>query len=467
MGSAVYTPCHGRRIARNADARPPPRAAVGPRAPGLRRPGGNGPRAPAARPPAAFPAAAGPAPGVPRDGRRPRPRPTLKQLIGFGGTYTVDRRIQIAAVAGAVAFSALVLTSPSDPLPLPKPTAGTPASESVAVLATNLDQPRAVAVSGDGRVFVAEKGGAIRVVAPAGNGTALPLDAPLAVLRTPDGVFDGGLLGIALHPDFADNRFVYVFLTYVDGGGAGGGDRELRNKIMRITESGNRLQEAVTILDGIPASPFTNGGFIKFGPDAKLYAGTGAVSDGSHLPQDPGSLSGKILRINDDGTVPADNPFPGSPVYSLGHRNPQGMAWDGEGNMFVAESGPQKNDEINLVRAGMNYGWPEQQCSGGNGTFVDAVLCYDPTIGPGGILFYTGDRLELRSPFVMASLDAANLYQLDFEEGLGSQESILSGIGRVRDAVEGPDGSIYVITSNTDGKGFPDGDDDRLLRILK
>ncbi len=390
----------------------------------------------------------------------------------------MDKRIRIAAIAGAVAFSVLVLTSPSDPIPLPKPTAGTSSSDSVAVLATNLKQPRAIAVSGgdDNRIFVTEKEGIIRVVTLDTNGSATLLDAPLAVLRTPANVFDGGLLGIALHPDFTDNHFIYVFLTYVGDGGSdqGGTDdnnnnRVLYNKIMRITESDNRLVEAITILDAIPASPYTNGGFIKFGPDGKLYVGTGAVSDNSHLPQDPYSLSGKILRINDDGTAPGDNPFDGSPVFSVGHRNPQGMTWDDEGNMFVAESGPQKNDEINLVRAGMNYGWPERQCSSGGtfGIFVDAVLCYDPSIGPGGILFYDGGRIDLESPFVMASLDAANLYQLDFDEGLGSQKSILSGTGRVRDVEAGPDGSLYVITSNTDGKGFPETSDDRLLRLLR
>jgi glucose/arabinose dehydrogenase len=243
-------------------------------------------------------------------------------------------------------------------------------------------------------------------------------------------------------------------------------DGNLWNKILRITESENKLQDAETIFDKIPGSSFTNGGFIKFGPDRKLYVGTGTVSDASHLPQDLDSLSGKILRLNDDGTIPDDNPFLNSPVYSLGHRNPQGMTWDDDGNMFVAEFGPEKNDEINIILAGKNYGWPEQQCTG-NEHFEAAILCYDPSIEPGGILFYSGDKLDFEFPFIMASMRSANLYQVDFEQGLSSQKSILSGIGRVRDVVEGNDGSLYVITSNTDGKGFPDRMDDKLLRILK
>ncbi len=365
----------------------------------------------------------------------------------------MDKKIRIIAIIAVAIFSVLVLTSPSDLIPLPLPLSVLDSqSDSVSILAKNLDKPRAIAVYDD-RIFVTEKDGLIRVVQD--NNL---LESPLAVFRSAN-VFDGGLLGIALHPDFSNNHYIYVFLTYEEDG-------YLWNKIIQITEFENKLQNAETILDKIPGSTFTNGGFIKFGPDGKLYAGTGTVSDSSHLPQDIESLSGKILRLNDDGTIPDDNPFSDSPVYSLGHRNPQGMTWDGDGNMFVAEIGPEKNDEINLIKAGKNYGWPELQCSG-NDTFEGAILCYDPSIEPGGILFYSGNKFDFESPFIMASMRAANLYQVDFEDGLGSQKSILSGIGRVRDVVQGPDGSLYVITSNTDGKGFPDGMDDKLLRILK
>ncbi len=363
----------------------------------------------------------------------------------------MDKKIQIGVIAIAVVFSVLVLTSPTDPIPLPVPTSNSE-NDFVTILAKNLDKPRAIAISND-RIFITEKDGAIRVIQ---NNTLL--ESPLATLRSAD-VFDGGLLGIALHPNFSSNHYMYVFLTYDEDG-------NLWNKILRITELENKLQNAEIILDKIPGSSFTNGGFLKFGPDEKLYVGTGTVSDASHLPQDLGSLSGKILRLNDDGSIPDDNPFSNSPIYSLGHRNPQGMTWDDDGNMFVAEFGPEKNDEINLILSGKNYGWPEQQCSG-NEDFEDAVLCFDPSIEPGGILFYSGDLIDFESPFIMASMRAANLYQLDFEEGLSSQKSILSGIGRVRDVVQGPDGSLYVITSNTDGKGFPDSMDDKLLRILK
>jgi len=365
----------------------------------------------------------------------------------------VNKKIQIAAISGAILFSIFVLTSPDNEtsIPLPKPNLYSE-NDSVMILAENLDKPRAIAVY-DNRIFVTEKDGAIRVI----ENDQL-LESPLATFRTPN-VFDGGLLGIAVHPNFSDNNFLYVFLTYEENG-------NLWNKVLRITEENNRLKDVETIIDKIPGSSFYNGGFLKFGPDGKLYVGTGTVSDDSHLPQDVNSLAGKILRLNDDGTIPSDNPFTNSPVYSLGHRHTQGMTWDDQNNLYVAEFGPEKNDEINLIKSGKNYGWPEQQCSG-NDDFENAILCYDPSIEPGGILFYSGDKINFESKFIMASMRASNLYQVDFEEGLSSQKSILSGNGRIRDVVAGSDGSIYVITSNTDGKGFPDRLDDKLLRILK
>jgi len=364
----------------------------------------------------------------------------------------VDKRLRIAGIIGAIIFSIVVLTSEDDPIPLPELSSEKSENNSVEILAENLENPRSIAFADD-KIFVTEKEGRIRVV----DNNKL-LDEPLATLRPAD-VFDGGLLGITTHPDFENNHVLYVFLTYEE-------DKTLWNKVLRITESNNKLKDAITIFDKIPGSVFTNGGFLKFGPDGKLYVGTGTVSDSSHLPQDLDSLAGKILRLNDDGTIPEDNPYPNSPVYSLGHRNPQGMDWDKTGNMYAAELGPEKNDEINIIKAGKNFGWPEQECLG-NEKFEGAVMCFDPGIEPGGILFYSGDTIKLEHTFVMASLRASNLYQLDPDEGLQSQKSILSGVGRIRDVVQGPDGSLYVITSNTDGKGFPDRMDDKLLRILK
>ena len=364
------------------------------------------------------------------------------------------RKFQIVGIAGALIFSAVILTDtiPSNPPPLPEPIVQNISTDSVEVVATNFEKPWSITFA-DERIFVSEKSGKIKIITSSGL-----LETPLITLRTPE-IFGGGLLGITTHPDFSNNHFLYAYYTYEE-------NEKLWNKIIRITEEENKASEIITILDKIPGSAFSNGGVIKFGPDGKLYVGTGTVSDESHLPQDITSLSGKILRLNDDGSIPNDNPFTNSPVYSLGHRHPQGMTWDDNDNLFVAEFGPEKNDEINLIKPGKNYGWPEQQCSG-SPDFENAILCYDPSIEPGGILFYSGDKIDFESKFIMASMRASNLYQVDFEDGLSSQKSILSGNGRIRDVVEGNDGSIYVITSNTDGKGFPDGLDDRLLRILK
>ncbi len=365
----------------------------------------------------------------------------------------MDKKFRIAGIIAALAVSIIILTSPSDPIPIPEPTTSPLGSESVEVLASNLEKPRAISFADD-RIFVTEKIGRIRVIE---NNTLV--EEPLATLRTAN-VFDGGLLGITTHPDFSNNHFLYVYYTYSE-------NNELWNKILRIIESDNKLQDAITIFDKIPGSEFSNGGIIKFGPDGKLYVATGSVSDSLHLSQDIQSMAGKILRLNDDGSIPDDNPFSNSPVYSLGLRNPQGMTWDNAGNLYVTDFGPSKNDEINMIIAGKNYGWPEQECSGNN-DYEDPVMCFDPSIEPGGIVIYSGNKLAFENKMIMATLRASNLFTLDInEEGIELQKSILSGLGRLRDVNEGPDGNLYVITSNTDGKGFPDRSDDKLLRIVK
>jgi len=363
----------------------------------------------------------------------------------------MDKRIRIAGIVGAIIFAILIWVSPSNPPPIPEPTTEY-GNEYVQILATNLEKPWAIDFAGD-KIFVTEKAGQVRVIE-----SGVLLDEPLVTLRTAN-VFGGGLLGIAVHPAFDKNHFIYVYNTYEKDG-------TLWNKILRITESNNKIDAAKTIFDKIPGSVYSNGGIIKFGPDGKLYVGTGSVSD-SHGPQDIQSLEGKILRLNDDGTIPNDNPFSDSPVFSFGHMNPKGLGWDNAGNLFVTEMGPSKNDEINLVQSGGNYGWPEQECSG-NEEFIDPINCYDPAIEPGGIVFYYGDKIKLENSLVLASLRASHLFNLEIDEGgVKSQKSILSGLGRIRDVAVGPDGYLYLITSNTDGKGFPDASDDKLLRIVK
>lgn len=362
----------------------------------------------------------------------------------------MNKKLRIAGIIGALIVSALILTSPSSPPPIPEPTEQR--NETIQILATGLKRPWAIEFAGE-KIFVTEKSGNIRIIQD-----GVLLDEPLGTFRAAS-VFGGGLLGIAAHPDFNTNGFLYAYYTYSE-------DNLLQNKIVRITESDNKILDVITIIDGIPGSQFYNGGVIKFGPDGKLYVATGLSSEFSHEAQDKASLGGKILRLNDDGTIPGDNPFSNSPVFSMGHRDVQGMAWDNNGNLYISELGPSKNDEINLVRAGSNYGWPEQECRGER--FANPVMCYDPAIEPGGIVFYNGDKLEYRDRLIMATLRGTNLFSLDIkDDGISSQKGILSGLGRIRDVTQGPDGYLYIITSNTDGKGFPDKNDDKLVRILR
>ena len=365
----------------------------------------------------------------------------------------MDKKFRIAGIVAAIIVSIVILTSPSEPPPIPPPNLQGLGNETVQILATNLDQPWAIAFAED-KIFITEKSGKIRVVQ-----SDVLLDEPLATLRAAD-IFDGGLLGLAVHPDFKNNHFIYVYFTYEKDG-------NLWNKVLKITESENKLHDATTILDEIPGSRFSNGGVLKFGPDNKLYIATGAGSDSSHDAQNLDSLAGKILRLNDDGSIPNDNPFSNSPVFSYGHSNPKGMAWNNLGSLYVTEQGPTKNDEINLVEAGKNYGWPDQQCSSDE-DFVNAIECYDPAIEPGGIIFYSGNQLEFQTDMIMASMKPENLDRVKISNaGIEYQKSILSGLGRIRDVAEGPDGYLYIITSNTDGKAFPDRDDDKLVRIIR
>ena len=365
----------------------------------------------------------------------------------------MNKKFRILGIVAALIVSFVIILSPSGPPPIPPPNLQESENESVQVLATNLEKPWAIDFADD-RIFLTEKSGKIRVIK-----SDQLLEDPLATFRTAN-VFDGGLLGIAVHPDFSTNNFLYVYYTYEE-------NDQLWNKVLKITESENKLKDAVTLLDKIPGSGFSNGGVLKFGPDKKLYIATGAGSESSHAAQDLDSLAGKILRLNDDGTIPSDNPFSNSPVFSYGHSNPKGMAWDLSGNLYVTELGPSKNDEINLVTLGKNYGWPEQQCLG-NVDYVKALACYDPAIEPGGIVFYSGDKLDVQGNMIMASMKPQNLDSLKITDGkIIEQKTILSGLGRIRDVNEGPDGYLYLITSNTDGKAFPDTLDDKLVRILR
>jgi glucose/arabinose dehydrogenase len=350
--------------------------------------------------------------------------------------------------------------SPSEtvvPLPAPVSNSSNVANSSgVAIIAEGLQAPRSIDISKDGRIFVSEKQGGIRVVE---NGTLL--GEHIGDIKA-ENIGDAGLLGLALHPNFTQNHLFYVYYTYSNTTG-------LYNKVLMLQESKNRIIDSKIILDGIPGNDYRDGGRIKFGPDGKLYVSTGDASI-PELSQDLNSLAGKILRINQDGTIPQDNPFSNSPVYAYGFRNVQGLAWaPGTGTLYASDQGGAGNDEINLISSGKNYGWPREECNnngpGDDNRYTPPLLCFNPSLEPSGMAFAFSNKLGYQNDLIVATLKGSHLRDIDIQSG--SQNTILVGYGRLTDLVESGDGSILVLTSNTDGRGLPQEGDDKILRLTK
>jgi glucose/arabinose dehydrogenase len=259
---------------------------------------------------------------------------------------------------------------------------------------------------------------------------------------------EGGLLGIAVHPGFAENRWVYFYLTRGD-----------RNLVIRRRLRGGELVGSQEVLDGIPASSTHNGGRIRFGPDGCLYAGTGDAGR-SGSAQDRGSLAGKILRMTPRGAVPEGNPF-GNLVWSYGHRNVQGLDWDSRGRMWASELGQNVRDELNRVRRGRNYGWPEVEGGDGAGPFADPFVTWTTAqCSPSGITVAAG-RVWV------GALRGECLWsvRLDGRNRRRTVRHFHQDFGRVRTVERAPDGSLWIATSNRDGRGDPSRRDDRLIRV--
>ncbi len=314
-------------------------------------------------------------------------------------------------------------------------------------VASGLEAPWEIAFLPDGRALVSERPGRIRML----SRTLRLRTEPVAEIEV-SAVGEAGLLGLAVDPSFERNRFVYLYRT------AGSG-----NEVLRYRLEGNRLEEDGTILDGLEAAPIHDGGRIHFGPDGLLYVSTGEAGN-EGLAQDRRSLNGKFLRLHGfrGGGARAE-------VISLGHRNVQGFDWQPRsGRLFATEFGPDSNDEVNLIRRGGNYGWPEAQGDEGEPRFVPALVDYEAVIAPSGATFVTEPGSTWTGGFLLAALRGEQLRLLTFDgaQVVDDEPLFVGRFGRLRTVVEGPDGAIYALTNNTDGRGSPREGDDRVLRIV-
>jgi len=326
------------------------------------------------------------------------------------------------------------------------------------VVASGLQVPWSLAITPDQRFFFTERPGTVRVIA---EGELLP--EPVITFPPPfisEG--EGGLLGIAADPLFAQNHYLYVYHTYQSGG-------QIFNRVLRLREQNNRAQIDKVLLDRIPGHTIHNGGRIKIGPDGHLYITAGDAGN-RHLAQDLSSLAGKILRITTDGKIPADNPFPGSPIYSYGHRNPQGLAWNPrDQKLYSSEHGQSAHDEINVIAPGANYGWPTLQGDElETGKAPPLVHSGENTWAPSGMTFLT--RGPWAGRLLVANLAGQQVLSVELTPQANELPRVAAfyhdRYGRIRDVIEGPDGSLYLLTNNRDGRGTVREGDDKIIRLI-
>jgi glucose/arabinose dehydrogenase len=317
------------------------------------------------------------------------------------------------------------------------------AAATVKTVASGLQVPWGVAFLPDGSALVAERPTGRIVRIPRGGGRATTVMRVRGVAA--DG--EGGLLGLAVSPRYSSDRLVYAYLTTASD-----------NRVVRFRLGGS----VRPILTGLQKASIHDGGRIAFGPDGKLYAGVGDAGNTSNA-QNRSSRNGKILRINPDGSVPSDNPFPGSPVWSLGHRNVQGLVWDSRGRLWATEFGQDTWDEINLIRKGRNYGWPTVEGKGGTqgGRFTNPLVTWHTNeASPSGAAILGGS-------LYVGALAGQRLWKIPLHgASTGKPRALLKGrFGRLRTVVAAPGGGLWVTTSNRDGRGSPHSGDDKVLLV--
>ena len=343
----------------------------------------------------------------------------------------------------APAPEATAADRPPRPAGGPERTGGEPRPETVA---TGLEAPWEIAFLPGGDALVTERPGRVRLLERGGRLSPEPVaEVEVAAFG------EGGLLGLAVDPDFRRNRFVYLYRTTDSG-----------NEVLRYRYEDRELTEQATVLDGIEASAIHDGGRIHFGPDGLLYVSTGEAGN-PPLSQDPDSLNGKILRVRDFRGGGGD-----AEVVSLGHRNVQGFDWDAEGRLFATEFGDDSDDEVNLIRRGRNYGWPDAEGDESADGSEPALVAYEEVIAPSGATFVSLPGSAWTGDFVFANLVGEHIRRVDLEgTRVRGDEALFEGdLGRVRTVVEGPDGALYALTNNRDGRGSPREGDDRIVRIV-
>jgi glucose/arabinose dehydrogenase len=341
----------------------------------------------------------------------------------------------------------------------------------VETVVTGLEVPWSIVFTPDGRMLIAERPGRVRVFE---NGRLRP--EPLATISDVEPTGESGLMGLTLHPNYAQNRLLYLAYAYRDAG------KQLV-RVVRFRDDSNTLSERKLIIEGIPAAQFHAGTRLRFGADGKLYVTTGDATDRA-LAQRLDSINGKTLRLNDDGTVPPDNPFVKQQgarpeIWTYGHRNSQGLDFQpGTNLMFQTEHGPSGfdgpggGDEVNIVERGKNYGWPTIHHTQTHEGMESPLLEYTPACAPASGSFYRGlsarGFADFRGDFFFGCLVGERIIRVRLDgRRVVSQENLLEHqYGRIRDVVEGPDGALYFSTSNRDGRGKPTQDDDRIMRLV-
>jgi glucose/arabinose dehydrogenase len=338
----------------------------------------------------------------------------------------------------------------------------------VETVATGLEIPWGMAWLPNKDILVTERKGRVRIIEKG------KLQAePVFIVPDVEPTGESGLMDITLHPEFSKNNFIYLVYSYNSDGKF--------VKVVRYKYADGKFTEPLIIVDKIPGAPNHSGSRCRFGPDGKFYITTGDSTDWS-LAQKLDSLAGKTLRLNDDGTIPKDNPLVATAgarpeIWSYGHRNAQGLAWQpGSGLMFQTEHGPSffegkgsGGDEVNIVERSKNYGWSEIHHTEKRAGMESPLLEYSPACAPGSGMFYNGSAFPpFKGNFFFGCLRGARITRVVLNgRTVVSQENLLENVyGRIREMEEGPDGYIYFTTSNRDGRGTAAESDDRIMRIV-